>query len=109
MSFYDDESIIIGDKFKIEMVINNYLTNAIKHTNNLGTIKVIIKDKALIIENTGSHINNDKLENIWMSFIKDDPDGTGLGLAICKAILDLHQFRYGAMNIENGVRFYFNA
>lgn len=109
IEFYDDESIIIGDKFKIEMVINNYLTNAIKHTNNLGTIKVIIKDKALIIENTGSHINNDKLENIWMSFIKDDPDGTGLGLAICKAILDLHQFRYGAMNIENGVRFYFNA
>ncbi len=109
IEFYDDESIIIGDKFKIEMVINNYLTNAIKHTNNLGTIKVIIKDKALIIENTGFHINNDKLENIWMSFIKDDPDGTGLGLAICKAILDLHQFRYGAMNIENGVRFYFNA
>ena len=41
--------------------------------------------------------------------IKDDRDGTGLGLAICKAILDLHHFKYGVENIENGVRFYFQA
>ena len=57
----------------------------------------------------GKHISEDKLENIWLSFIKDDRDGTGLGLAICKAILDLHHFKYGVENIENGVRFYFQA
>lgn len=109
IELYNDNSIIIGDKFKIEMVVNNYLTNAIKHTYHSGIIKVIIRDKALIIENTGPHINNEKLKNIWLSFIKDDQDGTGLGLAICKAILDLHHFKYGAMNIESGVRFYFKA
>ena len=57
----------------------------------------------------GKHISEDKLENIWLSFIKDDRNGTGLGLAICKAILDLHHFKYGVENIENGVRFYFQT
>lgn len=109
IDFYSDDSIIKADKFKIEMVIKNYLTNAIKHTNNYKSIKVIIKDKALYVENIGNHINENKLKNIWLSFIKDDQDGTGLGLAICKAVLDLHQFKYGVENIENGVRFYFQA
>ena len=109
VDFYSDDSTITADKFKIEMVVKNYLTNAIKHTNNHGIIKVIIKNKALYVENMGKHISEDKLENIWLSFIKDDRDGTGLGLAICKAILDLHHFKYGVENIENGVRFYFQA
>ena len=109
IDFYSDDSIIKADKFKIEMVVKNYLTNAIKHTNNYKSIKVIIRDNAFYVENIGNHINEDKLENIWLSFIKDDQDGTGLGLAICKAILDLHQFKYGVENIENGVRFYFQA
>ena len=109
VDFYSDDSTITADKFKIEMVVKNYLTNAIKHTNNHGIIKVIIKNKTLYVENMGKHISEDKLENIWLSFIKDDRDGTGLGLAICKAILDLHHFKYGVENIENGVRFYFQA
>lgn len=109
VDFYSDDSTITADKFKIEMIVKNYLTNAIKHTNNHGIIKVIIKNKALYVENMGKHISEDKLENIWLSFIKDDRDGTGLGLAICKAILDLHHFKYGVENIENGVRFYFQA
>ncbi|MEI3327906.1 MAG: HAMP domain-containing sensor histidine kinase [Thomasclavelia sp.] len=109
VDFYSDDSTITADKFKIEMVVKNYLTNAIKHTNNHGIIKVIIKNKALYVENMGKHISEDKLENIWLSFIKDDRNGTGLGLAICKAILDLHHFKYGVENIENGVRFYFQT
>lgn len=109
IDFYSDDSIIKADKFKIEMVVKNYLTNAINHTNNYKSIKVIIRDNAFYVENIGNHINEDKLENIWLSFIKDNQDGTGLGLAICKAILDLHQFKYGVENIENGVRFYFQA
>lgn len=109
VDFYSDDSTITADKFKIEMVVKNYLTNAIKHTNNHGIIKVIIKNKALYVENMGKHISEDKLENIWLSFIKDDQNGTGLGLAICKAILDLHHFKYGVENIENGVRFYFQT
>lgn len=109
VDFYSDDSTITADKFKIEMVVKNYLTNAIKHTKNHGIIKVIIKNKALYVENMGKHISEDKLENIWLSFIKDDQNGTGLGLAICKAILDLHHFKYGVENIENGVRFYFQT
>ena len=109
VDFYSDDSTITADKFKIEMVVKNYLTNAIKHTNNHGIIKVIIKNKALYVENMGKHISEDKLENIWLSFIKDDQNGSGLGLAICKAILDLHHFKYGVENIENGVRFYFQT
>lgn len=109
VDFYSDNSIITADKFKIEMVVKNFLTNAIKHTDNNKRIKVTIKNKALYVENIGKQISEDKLDNIWLSFIKDDQDGTGLGLAICKAILDLHHFKYGVNNIENGVKFYFQA
>lgn len=106
-----------GDRFRIEQVIVNYITNAIKNTKEQGEIKVILEDKetyALIkVENEGGNIEKAEMENIWDKFYKVDKSrnrtegGTGLGLAICKNILLLHESKFGVENIENGVRFYF--
>ena len=56
-------------------------------------------------------IPEEKLKKVWLTFHKVDKsrndEGTGLGLAICKAILELHNFKYGVENTEKGVLFYF--
>jgi len=106
-----DSSPVIADKFKMEMVIQNFITNAIRYTDEGKTIRVTLNQKGFEIENEASAIPEDELEKIWLTFHKVDKSrsgvGTGLGLAICKSILDLHHFDYGVKNTETGVLFYF--
>lgn len=109
--------IVLGDEIRIEEVVTNFLTNAIRHTKDEGKIfvRTIFKDdKVLVeIENEGNKIPQDEISKIWDRFYKIDKSrnrslgGTGLGLAIVKNILELHNSEYGAKNTENGVVFYF--
>jgi len=108
---------VYGDSFRIEQVIINFLTNALKYTLEAHIIYVstnIINDEILIgVENQGEHIAEEDLENIWLKFYKIDKSrnrlsgGTGLGLSISKNILLLHKSTYGVRNTEKGVKFYF--
>ena len=45
--------LIVGDRKRIEMVIQNYLSNAIKHAFINSTIKIKIKENEFSIENKG--------------------------------------------------------
>ncbi len=118
----EDENLYIwADEDKIEMVVNNLLSNAIRYSNNGGTIKITIRktgDEKLCymgIENNGEAIPEDKLDKIWEKFYRlessrnKDNGGSGLGLAIVKNILDLHDADYGVCNLSEGkgVNFYF--
>jgi len=113
-----------SDKKKIEVqyenliiVINNFLSNAIRHVSENGEINVSvnsIKDKLIIeIYNSGSNISETEFENIWQPFYRIDKSrnrkygGTGLGLSIVKKILDEYNCKYGIKNIDNGVIFWF--
>ncbi|KOA20612.1 alkaline phosphatase synthesis sensor protein PhoR [Clostridium homopropionicum DSM 5847] len=108
-----------GEENKIEEVITNFLTNALRHTKEEGYIFVRAKgDKAkhniiVEIENQGEQIPEEEIEKIWDRFYKLDKSrnreagGTGLGLAIVKNILILHDSEYGVVNTESGVKFYF--
>ncbi len=117
LAFSDQEIVTIGDKRKIEQVIANILGNAIRHTPVDGRIEVGIQDVAdevlIYIENTGAHIPEAELTKIWDRFYRIEKardrktGGTGLGLAIVKNILELHESRFGAVNTELGVSFYF--
>lgn len=108
---------VLGDETRIEEVVTNFLTNAMRHTKDQGKIfvRTIFKDdKVLVeIENQGENISEDEISKIWDRFYKIDKSrnrslgGTGLGLAIVKNILELHSSEYGAKNTENGVMFYF--
>jgi signal transduction histidine kinase len=63
--------------------------------------------------NTGEHIPEESLPHIWESFYKVDKartreyGGTGLGLYIVSQIVNNHNGTYGAENVEDGVRFWF--
>jgi signal transduction histidine kinase len=81
------------DNDRIQQVIVNFMTNAIKHTRQ-GHIRVgyRIEEGGIRIycEDTGSGIPKEKCEDVFRRFVKlnDFVQGTGLGLSICKAIAD---------------------
>lgn len=106
-----------GDAFKIEQVVTNFLTNAIRHTVHDGRIFIKMSQNKNMIEvsfeNTGEPIKNEYLDKIWDKFYKIDKSrnrkdgGTGLGLSIVKNIVELHQGQCGVENTNIGVKFYF--
>lgn len=106
-----DSVIIKADRFKIQMVINNFISNALRYTNENKKIIIHLDQNGFSIENEGAHIPEEEKQKIWLTFHKVDKsrneEGTGLGLAICRAALDLHHFSYGVKNTETGVLFYF--
>ncbi|WNS43087.1 HAMP domain-containing sensor histidine kinase [Paenibacillus sp. MMS20-IR301] len=101
----------------IEQVVVNLLTNAIRYTPEGEKIMVRMKEEQqtviITIENNGVRIPDEQLNKIWDRFYRIEQSrhrstgGTGLGLAICRQILKLHDARYGAVNTETGVQFYF--
>lgn len=111
-----DNSIVLADYFRIEQVFQNLYENAIKYCNLDGVIKVsttIINNKCHVtIFNTGGQISEEDIENIFISFYRADKSrknmgSYGLGLAIIKAVMDMHNEKYGVQNVEGGVEFWF--
>ena len=111
---------VMGDEFKIEEVITNYLTNAIHHVDG-GEKKIQIridhrrdgKEVCVEVFNTGNPIPDEALPNLWTKFYKVDKartreyGGSGIGLSIVKAIMEMHHKACGVKNHENGVEFWF--
>ena len=113
------ELIAYGDESRINEVLYNFISNALKHCGE--DKKVIVKAfmvnkekiKIEIIDH-GVGISKEDLANIWERYYKIDKSyhrsktGTGLGLAINKAILDAHKVNYGVnSNKGKGSTFYF--
>lgn len=113
----DEEIYVWADDFLIEEVFLNYLTNAIKYCSNEKKIEITaehIGDNVRInVFNTGEHLSEETLENMWKSFYMADKARTrdkgsaGLGLSIVAAIINAHNHKYGAYNTDGGVVFYF--
>ena len=112
---------VYADDFYISQCITNYLTNAIKHVEEVDGEKVIkitntiIKDKARItVFNTGENIEEENLSRIWNRFFKVDESrnredgGSGIGLSIVRAIMNNYGNDFGVVNKQNGVEFYFD-
>ncbi|PET27329.1 sensor histidine kinase [Bacillus cereus] len=114
----DPSILVTANRSRIEQVVVNLLSNAIRYTPEGEKIQVSIieaEDTVKVeIENTGNPIPEESLEKIWDRFYRLDASrsrhtgGTGLGLSIVKNILDLHHAEYGVYNTTNSVVFYFN-
>jgi len=94
-------------------VFQNILGNALKFTDEQGTIQAKFqeKDRQLIIRifNTGKQIPEDNLifDKFYQSRNQNirKPLGSGLGLAICRKIMQAHRGNISARNLEIGVEF----
>ncbi len=81
------------DRNRFVQIINNFVTNSIKHTN-IGSItmgfNIIDNGLKIFVKDTGLGIPEDKKDKVFSRFEKFDnfSQGTGLGLSICKAIVD---------------------
>lgn len=102
-----DESFphIQGDKEELQIVFQNFMSNAVKHTPQDGHIYIRYREHILTFENEGKQLTEKQIETIWDRYVSHDRQGTGLGLAICRSILDLHGFTYHVENTQKGVQF----
>lgn len=90
---------VIGDPGKIEQVIDNLVSNAIKYTNS-GRVELRYKQEGgavkLRVSDTGIGISEEHLGRLFDRFYRTDKarsrdkGGTGLGLAVVRSILDAH-------------------
>jgi len=106
ITIHTKDTMIYGDPCQLKIVVENFLSNAIKHVYSNGKIIINI-DRGLSLFNEGHQIKEEQIDNIWYTFVTHDQDGSGLGLAICRSILELHGYQYGVCNQETGVQFYF--
>ncbi|MEI6048915.1 MAG: ATP-binding protein, partial [Bacteroidota bacterium] len=103
---------VIGDPIRLNQILSNLLSNALKFTN-MGGIVVTVKELKrnnnqsnleFTISDTGIGIPKDKHSMIFDSFTQASPDttrkfgGTGLGLTICKKLIELQG---GTITIES--------
>ncbi|GAA0085133.1 HAMP domain-containing sensor histidine kinase [Clostridium sp. CTA-7] len=108
---------VIGDVFQLEQVLTNLISNAIKYTPNGEKVIVeVLGENDFInisVENKGSHIPEEEIENLYTKFYKIDKsrssfkNSNGLGLSIVKRILTLHESSFSLSNTIDGVKFQF--
>ena len=89
---------LYADALRINQVVSNFLSNAIKFTRPCGHISVeaTCKDHILkvSVSDDGIGISNEDLKNIFSAFTQaqdsglEKLEGSGLGLAICKQLAD---------------------
>lgn len=91
---------IVADQDLIYQVVYNLVDNAVKFTDDGGSIGVYIaeeSDRVIVgIRNTGVGIPSDEVNMIFERFYKvdksrsEDVKGTGLGLYLTKSIVEMH-------------------
>ncbi|MFD1769960.1 ATP-binding response regulator [Sphingobacterium suaedae] len=108
---------IVGDEIRIEQVLINYLTNAIKYApdSDRVLIKTSLYDRYVQIEVTdfGIGIPEHKQKDIFHKFYRVEESslrfqGLGIGLYICSEIVRQHGGQYGLRSqLGEGSTFYF--
>lgn len=107
----------IGDPGKIEQVLDNLVSNALKYTNQGSVSLQYEKNKESItisVEDSGIGISDEHLDRLFDRFYRTDKarsrdkGGTGLGLAVVKSILNAHDTEIKVESkIGEGTRFWF--
>lgn len=101
------------DAEKMERVVFNLMSNAVKYTPDNGRIRFGCREEcgALVIsvDNSGPGISSENIANIFERFYQVDkvnPNGSGIGLSLVKAFVELHGGTISVESEENkGCRF----
>ena len=103
-----EDKIVVCDADKIERIILNILSNAIKFTPTGGNIFVKITDKdsgiLVSVKDTGVGIPNDMKLSIFERFVQVDKslsrdrEGSGIGLSLVKSLVEMQG---GTIRVES--------
>jgi signal transduction histidine kinase len=99
------ECRIIGDRFRFEQVVTNFITNTVRYAPG-GPLRVTVchdeNDAWVEFEDSGPGIAKENQERIFERFERlvsaDEVSGMGLGLYIVKQIIEAHQ---GSIRVES--------
>lgn len=110
-----DAYLVYADLEMMYIVINNFITNAIKYCDH--TIKIRLKNYRNSIEfsitNDGAGIEKADLDKVWDVLYKSDKgssetaENSGVGLSVVKSILDAHNAKCGCFSGFKGTNFWF--
>jgi len=96
-----EEKIMAFDPEKLERILLNLLSNALKFTSKEDRIDVIVLDKGnevvIEVKDTGIGIPKEQQERIFDRFIQVDKsltrdhEGSGIGLSLVKSLVEMHE------------------
>jgi signal transduction histidine kinase len=95
---------------KVERILSNLLTNALRHTPSDGSIAVVLRaqgeDVTVAVEDTGVGLPGETAQRMFERFWRADParstSGSGLGLAIAQGLVEAQGGRIWAENRPGG-------
>ena len=114
---------LIGDPLRIQQILNNFLSNALKFTDD-GLVSVnvgceLVADDVLLefeVKDTGIGLNNEEKNRLFQPFNQGNEStsrrygGTGLGLAICQQLASLMGGKtWVESKLGKGASFYFTV
>lgn len=105
IDFIQNQEILkyTGDYGRLRQMLLIILDNAVKFSQEAGTVTVSIKDGEIEIIDRGKGIEAQDLPYIFDRFYKvkseDNINGTGLGLAIAKQIADRHHIKVSVSSV----------
>lgn len=109
--------LVNGDAFRIEQVLINFLTNAIKYSPDSDKIVVHTASRGdhlyIAVQDFGIGIPEHKKNNIFTKFYRVEESsvkfqGLGIGLYICAEIIQQHNGTYGIESSSlEGTTFFF--
>lgn len=94
ISLHSKKDLIVSmDIYLADILINNLISNAIKHSSEEKRISINVENKTITISNYGQNTLKHP-EKLFLRFYREanSMKSTGLGLAIVKKICDLYKF-----------------
>jgi two-component system sensor histidine kinase BaeS len=104
-----DSVWIEGNADRLEQIVSNLLSNALRYTSRDGSVEVRVeragREAVLEVADTGAGIAPDELQHIFTRFWRGDPSrspdtgGTGIGLAIVRELVRAHDGRIDVQSV----------
>ena len=112
----DKPYMVFADLEMMNMVISNFMSNAIKYCDHVIMIQLNRNGRKIefSITNDGAKIDKKDIDKIWDIFYTTDKARTdrmsssGVGLSVVKSILDAHKADYGCTSGDKGTEFKFS-
>jgi len=92
-----------ADKKKIQRLIDNLLSNALKYSYKSTTIRVVLRDNFISIEDEGQGMSEQEVKKIFTRYLRFDKSqgGFGIGYSIIKSIADEYHIKINIASKQN--------